>query len=164
MGLVAARFDGERPYWQRAILWSSVSLAPDADVLAFAFGIPYEHALGHRGASHSLVVAAAAGLLVYALARLRKREGTRTALLTAIVLASHGSLDALTDGGLGSALFWPVTLDRYFFPWQPLPVAPIGRGLFSTRFVAVVALETLWFLPMLVWALWPRRPKPSGSA
>jgi inner membrane protein len=156
VGLAAGRFDREEPFWQRALLWSAVSLAPDGDVIGFAFGVPYDHALGHRGATHSLVVAAATGLVVYALSRVRKKRDARTAVLAAMVLASHGLLDALTDGGLGSALLWPFTSERFFFPWQPLPVSPLGRGLFSTRFLMVLALETLYFSPVLVYALWPR--------
>src|SRR5438445_202449 len=42
--------------------WAAVApVAPDADVLAFAFGIPYEDMLGHRGLSHSLLIAAVIG-------------------------------------------------------------------------------------------------------
>ena len=33
------------------------SILPDADVMAFSFGIPYEHILGHRGFTHSIVFA-----------------------------------------------------------------------------------------------------------
>lgn len=33
------------------------SVLPDADVLAFSFGIPYEHPLGHRGFTHSILFA-----------------------------------------------------------------------------------------------------------
>ncbi|HYX92236.1 MAG TPA: hypothetical protein VE782_11770, partial [Myxococcaceae bacterium] len=43
----------------------------------------------------------------------------------------HGLLDALTDGGLGAALFWPLTAARCFAPVLPIPVAPIGPGIFS---------------------------------
>ena len=30
------------------------SIIPDADVIAFRFGIPYSHWLGHRGITHSI--------------------------------------------------------------------------------------------------------------
>jgi len=33
-------------------------MIPDADVIMFAFGFPYEHLLGHRGLSHAPAVAA----------------------------------------------------------------------------------------------------------
>ncbi len=40
-----------------ALFWflaAAISIFPDMDVLAFMFGIPYEHVLGHRGFFHSL--------------------------------------------------------------------------------------------------------------
>jgi inner membrane protein len=40
--------------------------------------------------------------------------------------ASHGLLDALTDGGLGVAFFSPFEQTRYFFPVRPVAVSPIG--------------------------------------
>lgn len=33
------------------------SIFPDIDVIAFKFGIPYEHVFGHRGFTHSLLFA-----------------------------------------------------------------------------------------------------------
>ena len=40
--------------WLAVTLWLVfVSFLPDADVVAFKFGIPYEAPFGHRGASHS---------------------------------------------------------------------------------------------------------------
>ena len=35
-----------------------LTIAPDLDVLGLYAGIPYEHMLGHRGLSHSLLFAA----------------------------------------------------------------------------------------------------------
>ena len=51
--------------------------------------------------------------------------------MVALVVASHGLLDALTDGGLGAALLWPFSDERFFAPWRPLPVAPIGARFWS---------------------------------
>jgi inner membrane protein len=34
------------------------SIIPDADVIAFRFGIPYSHWLGHRGITHSIFFSA----------------------------------------------------------------------------------------------------------
>lgn len=72
-------------------------------------------------------------------------------------LASHGLLDALTDGGLGIALLWPFTNERFFAPWAPIPVAPIGTGMLSSRGVYVVAFELMAFAPFWLWALRPQR-------
>ena len=43
----------------RLLLFLAISSAviPDIDVLAFKFGIPYSHPLGHRGFTHSILFA-----------------------------------------------------------------------------------------------------------
>lgn len=144
VGLVAGKL--AFPSARRVMLVAAfLSAAPDLDVIAFAFGIPYSHVLGHRGLSHSLVVAVAAGLLA-ALA-LRARPLAPTALLLAAVTASHGLLDALTDGGLGVAFFAPFENSRYFFPWQPLEVSPIG----VRPFLSMRGLQVLWSEILVVW-------------
>jgi inner membrane protein len=43
------------------------TILPDADVVMFKFGVPYEHMFGHRGFSHSLVFAVILGVIVTAL-------------------------------------------------------------------------------------------------
>jgi inner membrane protein len=140
-----------------ALALSALSLAPDADVIAFALRIPYAAEWGHRGASHSVALAVAAGLLCgLALGRARGRL-LASILVCCGVAVSHGLLDALTDGGLGAALLWPWTRARYFFPLRPLPVAPIGLHLLSPRGLSVLLRETLYFLPLLLWALLPHR-------
>jgi inner membrane protein len=46
--------------------------------------------------------------------------------------ASHGILDAMTNGGLGVALLSPLDTTRYFRPWRPIQVSPISlRRFFS---------------------------------
>jgi inner membrane protein len=66
-------------------------------------------------------------------------------------------LDTLTDGGLGIALLWPFSNERFFAPWRPIPVAPIGARMLSSRGLHVVLTEALQFSPLLAWAIWPRR-------
>ena len=135
----------------RALLFACLSLLPDADAVAFALGIPYEHPFGHRGASHSLVFAVAIGLAIFAVTALRKDpQKLLVSAVAFVVIASHGLLDMLTDGGLGVALFWPFDQGRYFFPWQPIPVAPIGRGLISARGAYVMGVELLFSAPLLL--------------
>ena len=79
-----------------------------------------------------------------------------------LVVLSHPLLDMLTDGGLGVALFWPFTPVRYFFPWTPLPVAPLGSGMLSARGVHVVLVETAAFLPFWLYSFLPR-PRSGGK-
>ena len=71
-------------------------------------------------------------------------------------------LDALTDGGLGAALAWPFSDARFFAPWRPIPVAPIGVGMLSRRGLEVVLAEAVLFLPIFAVGLWPRRSRSSG--
>jgi inner membrane protein len=139
------------------VVWSALSLLPDADVLGFRLGVHYADAWGHRGATHSLLFALLAGTAVGVLAPLFSASPVRTGLCAIAVLASHGLLDTLTDGGLGCALLWPFDHHRYFAPWRPIPVAPIGRAYFSGDGLRVAASELGMFLPVLVYALWPRR-------
>jgi len=54
-------------------------------------------------------------------------------------------LDALTNGGLGVAFFSPFDTQRYFFPWTPIQVSPIGASrFFSTRGIDVLWSEIVW--------------------
>ncbi|MBF5041780.1 metal-dependent hydrolase [Aggregicoccus sp. 17bor-14] len=141
-------------------LLGALALLPDADVVAFRLGIPYAAPWGHRGASHSLALAALLGLLAALLVRLLRAPGAaRAGLFTFVAVASHGLLDTLTDGGLGAALLWPASNARFFAPLRPLPVAPIGAGMLSARGLYVLLVETLLFLPFFLYALWPRRSR-----
>lgn len=145
-------------------LFSLLALAPDADVVAFKLGIPYAHAYGHRGASHASVTALGIAVVVGLTAwRVHPTRALRAAVFTAIAVGSHGLLDAMTNGGLGAALLWPLTPNRYFLPWRPIPVAPIGAGMLTGRGLRVVLVEGLYFLPILLYALGvPRKPRRSG--
>jgi inner membrane protein len=141
----------------RAMLaFSVLSMLPDLDVVGMRLGVPYGAPWGHRGATHSLAMAVALGL---AFAWWMRERGDRfgpTAVLAIAVTASHGLLDAMTDGGKGVALLWPVTAHRYFLPWRPIPVAPIGVGMLSGEGLEVAGWELVVFSPLLVYALWPR--------
>ena len=131
VGMAAARLDRHAPVpqWSSMAWWSALSLLPDADVVGFALGVRYGDPWGHRGATHSFTFSVVVGFAVGLAARWFKRPPGRTALAASLVLASHAILDTMTDGGLGCALFWPFDLTRYFAPWRPIPVAPIGLDL-----------------------------------
>jgi inner membrane protein len=54
----------------------------------------------------------------------------------------------MTDGGYGVAFFAPFSGERYFLPWRPILVSPIGVARFlSPHGAAVLASEFRW-----VWA------------
>ena len=164
VGLVTAKHC--RPYapvfskqYGRAVFWMSVlSMLPDADVITFGMGIPYEAPLGHRGAAHSIIFAfIAGGLFAPILKQYFEISIKRAYLLAFIAIVSHGFLDTLTDGGFGVGLLWPFSDERFFAPWRPIPVSPIGRAFLSARGLQVFATELLYCLPLVIYAFWPRK-------
>jgi inner membrane protein len=145
------------------------AVVPDLDVVSFHFGLPYGHMLGHRGLSHSLPFAAVlASIVTMSLCRIRTASPNITRLWAFFFLAtaSHGVLDAMTDGGLGVAFFAPFSDTRYFFPWRPIVVSPIGVGeFFGPRGLRVMSSELGWvWLPSAVVFLASRLSKRAGVA
>lgn len=132
------------------------SCLPDLDVLAFSLGIPYAAPLGHRGAAHSLAFAAICGLLLGLVAWAMSLPAVTLGAAAALVMASHGLLDTLTDDGLGIALLWPFSNARHFASWRPIPVAPIGAGLFGAGGIRLMLHECILFLPFFLIGFWPR--------
>ncbi len=118
--------------WRLILLGMVCSILPDLDVLTFKLGIAYDNAYGHRGFSHSLLTAmlvATAGSFFHK--RLHDSYLTSWCFI-AFATASHGILDAMTTGGLGVEFFWPLSEERFFFPWQFIKVSPIGMNRFLT--------------------------------
>jgi inner membrane protein len=157
VGALGGRVLAGRPHLGAMLSLAALSLLPDADVLAFSFGLPYDHAFGHRGASHSLVFAALVGILAASAARLHGARPGRTGLIVGLTVATHPLLDALTDGGLGVALWWPLSAERIFFPVRPIPVAPLGWGMLGPRGVQVMLAEALPSAVLLGLSLVPGR-------
>ena len=131
------------------------SVLPDADVIGFRLGIDYADPLGHRGVSHSLAIAAVtAAIATPLLFRGEAWEGLRLRIagVLFVATASHGLFDAMTDGGLGVAFFWPVDSTRHFLPFRPVAVSPIGVAAFFTeRSLDVLRTEAVWIV--LPWTL-----------
>jgi inner membrane protein len=130
--------------------FGSLALLPDLDVAGVALGLADHGIYGHRGYSHSLlfagVVALAAGLVA-------RRWGTRpafTGLLAFVAIVSHGLLDAMTYRTRGIPFFWPISELRVTFPWRPIPPAPRGGELFSARGLQVLAIELIYFAPVVL--------------
>jgi inner membrane protein len=165
VGLAAARL-GRPP--MRATAWAALLVVaaglPDLDVVAFSLGIPYHAPFGHRGALHSFAFAALCGALLALSVRSRRLSVARMGLIVGTVVATHGLLDTMTDGGLGVALLWPFSEARYFAPWRPIPVAPIGRRLFDSDGLGLMFKECFLFLPFFVIGLWPRARVASPAA
>jgi inner membrane protein len=119
------------------------AMLPDADTVGFGLGIAYSSTLGHRGATHSAVFALAVALVAAASSRWLRTSPWRAFGFVGLATLSHPLLDALTNGGLGVALAWPFDDKRFFFPWRPIEVSPIGAGFFSARGLAVIGSELL---------------------
>jgi inner membrane protein len=157
VGLAAGRVAGRVHTGRLMVVLALLALLPDLDALALAFGIPYRAPFGHRGAFHSLAAALLVGGLCSFDARAWQMSRLRMFGLVSAVVASHGLLDALTDGGLGIALAWPLTNERMFSSWRPMPVAPIGGSILSRYGQHVLLTELVLSCPLLLYAFWPRR-------
>lgn len=156
-GAIGAAF--YRPGWPARfwVLGAACSILPDADVIGVPLGIPFGSVLGHRGLSHSLLFAAALAAVVVALGFRHVPESVSRVRLWFyffLATASHGVLDALTNGGPGVAFFVPLDNGRYFFPVRPVVVSPLGiRPFFSEWGLRVIESELVWiWLPALVFA------------
>lgn len=157
--VVAKTVRPARTMWRFLLLSTVCSALPDIDVLGLRAGIPYDHFLGHRGFSHSPFFALLLSVFVVAVFFWRSEVfRPKRGLLVVyffLLTASHGLLDAMTSGGLGVAMLSPVSNARYFMPWRPLYVAPLGRGIFSERGVQVLTCELVWILipACVVWLI-----------
>ena len=104
---------GNRQISRRLLVLGVIcSMLPDLDVVAFRFGVAYADAVGHRGASHSLMFALVLGILAALFA-----SGLRAGRLAAFLFVSgsafsHGILDTFTNGGHGVAFWWPFSVVR----------------------------------------------------
>ena len=147
--LAAVPWFGAENIGRRALLLAAIgSVLPDVDVVGFRLGIPYDSPLGHRGLTHSLFFAAAlSGGLALAVP---SRRAT-VFLFLFLCAASHGFLDAMTDGGQGVAFLAPFDDTRFHFPFRPIRVSPVGiRQFFGPRGVAILETEILWiWIPAL---------------
>ena len=133
--------------WRTVCLGMVCSVVPDLDVIGFFVGIPYEDLWGHRGLTHSLPFAGVLSALVVGLLYRQHSRRVKTAVFFYLLLctASHGLLDAMTDGGLGVAFFSPFDTTRYFFGFRPVVVSPIGIGKFvGERAFGVLVSEAKW--------------------
>lgn len=154
-----------RLFWVLAFL---APMLPDLDVLGQKYyGVAYSDCFGHRGAFHSLFIAFIAALILIILFKLITR--TRGFKITKdgfwaffLGISSHGMLDALTNGGLGVAVFWPMNCNRYFFPIRPLEVSPLSLSRFFEQGIFIMKNEFyyVWipcFVILFLDYLWQKR-------
>jgi membrane-bound metal-dependent hydrolase YbcI (DUF457 family) len=134
---------------------AGVAIVPDLDLL-----------LGdHRGISHSLGMAAIAGLIALA-ATHRPRWGAAVAL----AWASHVLLDWMSNDTrppLGVMAFWPLSRDYYKASVEVFPA--VSRKYWLAEFwaynVKALVVELLIVGPIAALAIWRRRlqPGPRGQ-
>ena len=138
------RLRGEWRFWAAALVCSAL---PDVDVIGFGFGVRYGDLWGHRGMTHSILFAAMMGIAAGIYFGGSRLAILAQSLLFFVITCAHGVLDAMTDGGLGIGFFSPFDTTRYFLPWRPIRVSPIGAAFFSSRGLTVIGSELFW-----VWA------------
>ncbi|MEH5013193.1 metal-dependent hydrolase [Phytobacter diazotrophicus] len=150
----------------RGLLLVGVALAmlPDADVLAFKFGVAYGNVFGHRGFTHSLLFAFVVPILVTWLGRRWfKASLMRCWAFLTVSLLSHSLLDSITTGGKGVGWLWPWSDERFFAPWQVIKVAPFALSRYMTPYGhQVIISELLWvWVPglILMGVLWHWRSR-----
>jgi len=141
-------------FWLLGII---CAVLPDADVLAFKFGIPYEHMFGHRGFTHSIFFAVCFSLLLSFLFYFKKsvKQKVQYTFYFFLCTISHGILDAMTTGGRGVAFYAPFSAERFFFPWRVIQVSPMSISRFFSEWgVQVIWSELFWIgIPCLVFLL-----------
>jgi len=139
-----------RHFWSLSIACSTIA---DVDLIGLLGGIPYDHFFGHRGFVHSLffgmVVSIAATRFMFSRAKEEPGGWVPYFVFFFLLSASHGLLDALSNGSIGVALLSPFDTTRYFFPWQPISMMRI-RVFLRTWSFAAIRSELLWiWLPSL---------------
>lgn len=136
---------GARVIPKRLLLAGVVASAvPDIDVYIH----PFWSAIAHRGVTHTLAASLLAGICATLIARALHATHAKAFWFVFLSMLSHPLLDMFTNGGAGIPIFWPVSFERYFWPWTPIEVSPLGlTSFFSERGVEVLESELVW-----VWA------------
>lgn len=140
--------------WKLMIVAAFAAAAPDIDGLfKHLWHVAPDSILSHRGATHSLFVALAAGLL----AALGHRQlGVRpltAGVVVAASMASHGLLDMMTDSTQAVAYLWPLSSARLFADWRPIHSNEVHMAHLFTQAFARFSYELLHLIiPMFVLA------------
>lgn len=147
--LVLNQFTKDIPSKRSLLMYSILlTILPDADVIGFGLGIKYGDMLGHRGFTHSIFFAI---IIAFIIAKFRLKYTGKHLIQGFLILffstISHGLLDGFTNGGLGVGYFIPFDSTRYFFPFTPVEVSPIG----IRNFLSMRGVEVLWSEAKLIW-------------
>lgn len=141
--------------WKLVIVAAFAAAAPDVDaIFKHLLHVAPNSIWAHRGATHSLFIALAFGLLAVLLHRQLEVRPLTAGVVVAAAMASHGPLDMMTASGQPVAYLWPLSSVRLFADWRPINSGEVHMAhLFaqtSTRFVV-----ELWqlIIPMFVFAV-----------
>lgn len=122
----------------------ALSIAPDIDV----YTEQVSSFVTHRGITHTLWFAALCGTLAALFARALDAPRLTAFLFVTVCTASHGFLDAFTNGGAGIPFFSPFDDARYFMPVRVIELSPLGiTAFFSERGLDALASELTWVWP-----------------
>ena len=160
VGISGSAAISKKSDFKKIILLSIVcSVLPDADVVGFKFGIKYGDFFGHRGFFHSIVFAVIVGVFMSSIFfrenKAFSKQWCKLSIYFGLITASHGLLDALTNGGLGIALLAPFDNSRHFFSATPISVSPINPDKFFTmRGLRILTNEFMWvWIPSIIGAV-----------
>ncbi|TET36675.1 MAG: metal-dependent hydrolase [Planctomycetota bacterium] len=132
------------------VLSAICPVVPDIDGIGHMMGVPYEHFFGHRGFFHSPFFALLVGLAVTAVFFSKGSAFSKRWWLLVLyflfITATHGILDAMTDGGLGVAFLSPVSNARFFLPLRPFAVGPIGIMEFLNLWGLFLVVSEIFFI------------------
>lgn len=139
--------------WKLLAVAAFAAAAPDIDGLfKHLWHVAPNSIFSHRGATHSMFVALAAGLL----ASLGHRQlGVRpltAGVVVAASMASHGFLDMLTDSVQAVAYLWPLSSVRLFADWRPIHSGEVHMAHLFTQALARFSYE-LWHLIIPMFAI-----------
>ena len=147
-GIALGRISGDRPSGLLAITVLVAALLPDIDFLL---------RIDHRGPTHSIGLALAAGASAYAGFRVLGRSDPAGAgILSACAVLSHILLDMLTAHQPVAAL-WPLTRAELSLESTWLPAAPTDAALFTGRGALLLVAELAWSTALILAAIVVRR-------
>jgi inner membrane protein len=155
---IAIAFAAPKLGIQPRLLFAGVfaSILPDADVVSLLVEGGQSTYYAHRGFTHSMGFSTFIAALGASM-KLDSRRWLAFWFLFASTI-SHPLLDAMTNAGRGSMLLWPLTGERFFLPFRPIEVSPIGiERFFTERGLTAFLSELRWvWLPCFLAVVFAR--------
>ncbi len=139
--------------WAIPVTAGLLAVAPDLDTYAMRlFDIPYRSFWGHRGFFHSpfFLLLFCGTLAAFAAHRQGWSSWAWLTLMWTGCAITHPLLDMLTDGGSGVMVLYPFSERRWFFPWRPIHVSPLGIARFFSRAGYILKSEMPFDLAALI--------------